>query len=322
MELLYKTLVLVRNTYNFNGYIHVKAIPGADSELIRKTGLLADRMSVNIELPSEKSLQTYAPDKTKESILKPMEIVKNKIIETKNELTVFRHAPQFVPAGQSTQMIIGATPEKDGKIVKLAENLYKKYSLKRVFYSAYLPVSNAISLPATRPPLLREHRLYQADWLMRFYGFNSSEILPDEDESLNLNMDPKCQWAIRNIHEFPVEINKADYLTLLRVPGIGVLSAQKIMSARRYHTLDFDNLKKLGIVLKRAKYFITCKGKMLEKIALSPEILNLRLTENKIGEGWQQLNLFESGGIKAISAEKGEIECKTPTSLTELSTAF
>ncbi len=296
MEQMYTTLDLVRNHRGFNGYIHVKAIPGADPELIRRTGLLADRMSVNIELPSEKSLNTFAPDKTKQAILAPMKMLQNTITQAKNEVALFRHAPQFVPAGQSTQMIIGATPEKDGRIVKLAEGLYKGYSLKRVFYSAYIPVgSNNGLLPSTAPPLLREHRLYQADWLMRFYGFSAGEILPGEDENLDLNMDPKCQWALRNLHMFPVEINKADYSLLLRVPGIGVLSARKIVAARRVCSLDFDNLKKLGIVLKRAKYFITCKGKMMEGLsAFTEETLHGRLAENKIGEAWQQITLTDN----------------------------
>ncbi len=301
MELMYKTLDLVRNVYSFNGYIHVKAIPGADIDLIRQTGFLADRMSVNIELPSESSLQLLAPDKTKTSILTPMKTLKNDIIKSKDEVVVYKHAPKFVPAGQSTQMIVGATKESDKKIVSLAEGLYNKYSLKRVFYSAYTPVTNKNPLlPTQKPPLLREHRLYQADWLLRFYGFKATEIFDNGNDNLSLNLDPKCQWAISNIHLFPVEINKADYSTLLRIPGIGVLSAQKIMSARRVCTLDFDNLKKLGIVMKRAKYFITCKGKMYNKMNVTPEILNFKLSENKIGEMFQQVSIFDNNSSNLL----------------------
>ena len=293
MELMHKTLLIVRNQYKFNGYIHVKAIPGADPELLRMTGLLADRMSVNIELPSEESLKTFAPDKSKNSILEPMSYIKNGIAQSKNEVALYRHAPQFVPAGQSTQMIVGATPETDKKIVDLAAGLYKKYTMKRVFYSAYQPVAaeNALLQTVDRPPLLREHRLYQADWLLRFYGFNANEILDDDNPMLNLNMDPKCNWALNNIHVFPIEINTADYYELLRVPGIGTISAERIVSARRTATLDFSNLKKLGIVLKRAKYFITCSGKMMERVPLVPEALEMRLSEHKVSYEHQQITL-------------------------------
>ncbi|MDR1532442.1 MAG: putative DNA modification/repair radical SAM protein [Clostridiales bacterium] len=293
MELMLRTLDLVRHKYNFNGYIHVKAIPGASQELVYASGLLADRMSANIELPSEESLNRLAPDKSKQAILTPMRLLRDTIVRTKNELTLYRHAPAFVPAGQSTQVIVGATPESDNKIITLAENLYKKYSLKRVFYSAFRPVPGRNALPTARPPLLREHRLYQADWLLRFYGFEANEIFNDADENLDLNMDPKCRWAIRNLEKFPVEITTAEYLTLLRVPGIGTRSAQRIMSARRVSQLNFELLKKMGIVLKRAKYFITCGGKMYEKIIARPEILDMKLSENKIGEGWQQVSLFD-----------------------------
>lgn len=300
MELLYKTLCLVRNKYKFNGYVHVKAIPGASRELITMTGFLADRMSVNIELPSSKSLEILAPDKTKESILAPMSLVKNSCIQNKEEVKLYRNAPKFVPAGQSTQLIVGATPEADKKIITLAEGLYKKFSLRRVFYSAYIPVPKQGVLPQARPPLLREHRLYQADFLLRFYGFSAKEILSDEQENLNLNMDPKCQWAINHIEMFPVEINKADYYTLLRVPGIGTIGAQKITDARKVGLLDFDNLKKMGIVLKRARYFITCKGKMIDKFNMVPELLYMKLSENKINESVEQLTLFDNTTTPAL----------------------
>lgn len=294
MELMYKTLYLVRNQYKFNGYIHVKAIPGADNDLITATGYLADRMSVNIELPSAKSLEALAPDKTRESILAPMSHVKTGIIQSKNEVAAFKHAPRFVPAGQSTQMIVGATPESDKKIITLSEGLYKKYSLKRVFFSSYIPVGNNSFLPSVKPPLLREHRLYQADWLLRFYGFAASEILDSGDDNLNLNMDPKCQWAINHIEKFPIEVNRADYFELLRIPGIGTTGAKRIVEARWAGSLTFDVLKKMGIVLKRAKYFITCGGKMMDRISLTPEILTMKLSENKINEKYEQLSLFDS----------------------------
>lgn len=294
MEQMYETLRILREEHKFNGYIHVKAIPGADSELIYKTGLLADRMSVNIELPSSESLKMLAPDKTKESILKPMKIIKNTIIQNKNELVVFKNAPKFVPAGQSTQLIVGATKETDNTIIKLSENLYNKYGLKRVFYSAFLPVFSTNKLLTTEnPPLLREHRLYQADWLLRYYGFEANEILNDDNPNLNLNMDPKCQWALRNIHLFPIEVNTADYYTLLRIPGIGTVSVHKIIKTRKVCKLDFSVLRKLGIVLKRAKYFITCNGHMYEKSSLNPDILNFKLSENKIGEQYKQLSIFD-----------------------------
>ena len=292
MELLYSTLKIVREKYKFNGYIHVKAIPGASQDLIQKTGLLADRMSVNIELPSSESLQILAPEKSKTAILKPMRMIKNNIVQNKEELILYKHAPKFAPAGQSTQLIVGATPESDKKIITLSENLYNRFGLKRVFYSAYQPVSNSKILPTEKPPLLREHRLYQADWLLRYYGFTSEDILK-EDENLSLNMDPKCQWALNNLHLFPVEINSADYFTLLKVPGIGVLGVDKIVKARKNNLIDFEDLKKMRIVLKRAKYFITCKGKMFDKFAYTRENLDFRLSENKINEQYEQLSFFD-----------------------------
>jgi len=301
MEMLYETLRIVREEYLFNGYIHVKAIPGANRDLIFRTGLLADRMSVNIELPSAHSLKSLAPDKAKEDILRPMSLLDKAITQTKNELTLFRHAPKFVPAGQSTQMIIGATPDSDKQIVSLAQGLYRKYKLKRVFYSAYMPVqTDHPTLPSDNPPLLREHRLYQADWLLRFYGFQSEEMF-ENNMDLDLNMDPKCSWAIQHPEIFPVEINTADYYTLLRVPGIGVLSAQRIAAARRSGKLSFEHLKKIGVVLKRAGYFITCEGKHCTNLSLSPEALTMRLTENKIGEGYAQLSLVDTQADTASS---------------------
>lgn len=294
MELLHNAISIIRTEYKFAGYIHVKAIPGADTQIIRATGLLVDRMSCNIELPSSDSLKTFAPEKTKESILKPMKFLQNSIVESKNEIVRYKSAPIFVPGGQSTQLIVGATPETDKKIVTLAENLYKSYQLKRVFYSAYNPVPKSHKLlPTVRPPLLREHRLYQADFLLRFYSFTSDEIL-ENDSNLNLNLDPKAAWAIRHLDKFPVEVMKADYKTLLRIPGIGQTSAKRIIDTRKVNTLDFLQLKKMGIVLKRARYFITCDGKMMEKLNFDhPEIFEMRLTENKISESHEQMNIFE-----------------------------
>ncbi|WP_241781658.1 putative DNA modification/repair radical SAM protein [Paenibacillus sp. DMB5] len=262
-EQLIAALELLRNEYHFRGYIHVKAIPGADDALLSRLGMLADRMSVNIELPSQDSLRKLAPDKSKQSILQPMGLITNKITENSTELVKYKHAPRFAPAGQSTQMIVGATPDTDYQIMNLTEGLYKKYKLKRIFYSAYTPVVEDSLLPSldTKPPLLREHRLYQADWLLRFYGFEAKELLDEAAPNFNPLLDPKCSWAINHREQFPVEVNRAPYEMLLRVPGIGVRSAQRIIKARRAGTLDFHALKKLGVVLKRAQFFITCKGR-------------------------------------------------------------
>ncbi|MCL2456564.1 MAG: putative DNA modification/repair radical SAM protein, partial [Defluviitaleaceae bacterium] len=292
MELLISTLRIVREVHRFNGYIHVKTIPGADEKLIRSAGMLADRVSVNIELPSQASLEKFAPEKKRDDILTPMRAVREGIAQQKNELALFRHAKnKFAPAGQSTQLIVGASPESDSKIVTLAEGLYGKFKLKRVFYSAYIPVGTDPRLPSAEPPLLREHRLYQADWLLRFYGYTASELFQNADENLSLEMDPKCHWAVQNLSQFPVEINTADYLTLLRVPGIGQISAQKIIAARRIGKIDFDGLKKMRVVLKRAKFFITCNGKTYEKIPLLPEIIAPRLKDNSGVAGFTQMVL-------------------------------
>lgn len=264
MELLYTVLYKLRHEHNFQGYIHVKAIPGADSRLIQMTGYLADRMSVNIELPTAESLRLLAPHKTRKNILAPMRFVQQMSAENQYEIQTYRHVPKFVPAGQSTQMIIGATPESDYQILHVAESLYKKFDLKRVFYSAFIPVNEDKKLPSVkeqRPPLLREHRLYQADWLLRYYHFEAGELLDEENPNFNAYLDPKCFWALRHLEEFPIEINYAAYDMLLRVPGIGYKSASRIVKARRMGMLDFEDLKKMGVVLKRALYFITCKGK-------------------------------------------------------------
>lgn len=313
-EQMLLVLKLVREEYRFRGYIHVKAIPGADSRLIEALGLYADRMSVNLELPSSGSLQLLAPDKSKESILGPMKQIRNGISENRTDLVKYKKTPQFVPAGQSTQMIIGATPETDYQILNLSASLYKKYGLKRVFFSAYMPVVAGGNLPAldSKPPLLREHRLYQADWLLRFYQFDAAEILDERQPNLNPLIDPKCNWALNHMDSFPVEINRADYEMLLRVPGIGVLSAQRIVRARRVSPLGFDDLKKLGVVLKRARFFILCRGKAQEGLetnqaAMMRGLLSKR-SLNMIGDGpMDQLSLFndpvEEDFVKCLTGQ-------------------
>ena len=265
MELLIQSISILRNEYHFNGYIHCKTIPGCSKELIDILGTLVDRLSINIELPSHDSLKLLAPQKEKTGILEPMSYVSNGIKQNKLEKSKFK--PSFVPAGQTTQLIVGATPESDLKILKLSEGLYQKLSLKRVYYSAYVSVNQDENLPTLEaPPLLRENRLYQADWLLRYYGFQADELLNESHPNFNHILDPKCDWALRNLDKFPIEINTADYFTLLRIPGIGVISAKKIIRARREFLLDFEALKKLGVVVKRAKYFITCKGKYFNKV--------------------------------------------------------
>ena len=273
-EQMIEALRLLREEYRFGGYIHAKAIPGAAPRLTQRLGLLADRLSVNIELPSSPSLALLAPDKKKEAILAPMKQIRDGITVSKQELKVYRHAPRFAPAGQSTQMIIGATPESDRHILTLTQNLYDKYHLKRVFYSAYMPVSSSPLLPAPQdfqPPLLREHRLYQADWLLRYYHFRAEEILDENQPDLDPRMDPKCCWALRHLEFFPVEVNRADYETLLRVPGVGVRSARRILTARRVGPLTFEGLKRLGVVLKRAQYFLTCSGRPMTGLRVSED---------------------------------------------------
>ena len=268
MERMVEVLSILRSM-DFNGYIHIKAIPGASRHLLDKAGFLADRMSVNIELPSQQSLMLLAPDKSKNSIIAPMEHIKERISENDGAK---RGAGSYSPAGQSTQIIIGATPDSDKQILSLSQGLYNKYSLKRVYYSAYMPVTNHKALvKITHPPLLREHRLYQADWLLRFYGFNAEEILDDKLPMLDERLDPKACWAVRHPEFFPVEINKANLYTLLRVPGIGNISARRILQARRMASVNFDDLKKVGVVLKRAAYFITCKGQYMPQLKMSPE---------------------------------------------------
>lgn len=304
MELLYQTLYKLRNECQFQGYIHVKAIPGAPQELIDRTGLLADRMSINLELPTSESLKKLAPHKSRRTILTPMRQIQNRMEQNRQELMVYRQAPRFVPAGQSTQMIIGATPENDFEIVSVAESLYQKFQLKRVFYSAFVQVNEDSELPALPggPPLLREHRLYQADWLMRFYGFQASELLSAKRPNFNVFLDPKCDWALSHLEQFPVEVTRAPYQTLLRVPGIGVKSAQRIVKARRYGALSFGDLKKMGVVLKRALYFITCGGRMMYPVKIEEDYImrNLLSVKERLPfdlEHYHQLNLFDDCGV-------------------------
>lgn len=303
MELMYQTLYKLRTEYHFQGYIHVKAIPGADSELIQRIGFLADRMSVNLELPTAEGLRKLAPHKSRKNILTPMRLVQNGMTENKQEIALYRSAPRFVPAGQSTQMIIGATPENDYQILNVAEALYKKFELKRVFYSAFIHVNEDSNLPARTdagPPLLREHRLYQADWLLRYYGFEAKELLSEKNPNFNVLIDPKCNWALEHLEVFPVEINQADYHTLLRVPGIGYKSAARIVKARRLGVLDFPDLKKMGVVLKRALYFITCNGRMMYPTKLEQDYIlrNLLSVGDKVPisvqeMSYRQLSLFD-----------------------------
>lgn len=319
VELMTEALRILRDEYKFYGYIHAKAIPGADKDALALLGGYADRMSVNIELPSADSLGLLAPEKSKQSILDPMGFIRNNIATKGRELSI--PGKHFAPAGQSTQMIVGATPETDCKILRLSEGLYNKYKLKRVFYSAYVPVveNSLLPTPDTPTPLLREHRLYQADWLLRYYGFTADEILDEAHPELNRYVDPKCNWAINHPEQFPVEVNTAPYEMLLRVPGIGVTSAKRIVRARRGEKLTFDSLKRIGVVLKRAQYFITCVGKYREGVMItSKSLLTALLSDSaKIDLGRsKQLSMFdrdllEAGEIKAQVTGEEVVKCLT-----------
>ncbi len=307
MELIYQTIYKLRHEHRFQGYIHVKTIPGADPMLIQKTGFLADRMSVNLELPTAEGLSRLAPNKHRKNILAPMRQIQNGIQANKNELVLYRSTPRFVAAGQSTQMIVGATPENDFQLISVAEGLYQKFELKRVFYSAFVNVNEDKELPALPggPPLLREHRLYQADWLLRFYGFKAGELLNEERPNFNVLLDPKADWALRHLELFPVEVNRADYQLLLRIPGVGVKSAQRIVRARRNGALRFEDLKKIGVVLKRALYFITCNGRMMYNTKIEEDYItrNLLSVKEKLpfdrdGVTYKQLSLFDDMGFQ------------------------
>ncbi|MES2645543.1 MAG: putative DNA modification/repair radical SAM protein [Bacteroidota bacterium] len=267
MERLVLVAKKLRSEHNFNGYIHLKTIPGASEELMNEAGKYADRLSVNVEMPTEQSLKLLAPEKNHSDVIKPMLYLKDKIIENKADKAVMKKVPAFAPAGQSTQMVIGATPESDLQILFMADAFYKRMNLKRVYYSGYVPISTDNRLPVigTPVPFIRENRLYQADWLLRFYHFDVKEIVSPQDPLLDMEVDPKLAWALRNMHLFPLDINVADYKMIMRIPGVGVGSALKICKARRFAKLGWDELKKIGISFSKAKYFVTCKQDYLKK---------------------------------------------------------
>ena len=285
MERLVKVVKDLRQVYRFNGYIHLKSIPGASQELVNEAGLYADRMSVNIEIPNEQSLQLLAPEKDFQSVFTPMRYIQQGMLQSAEERKKYRHAPRFVPAGQSTQMIVGATSDSDKDILHLTSALYKRPSMKRVYYSGFVPVNGYDKrLPALKqPPLVRENRLYQADWLLRFYNFKVDEIVDDSYPDLDLEIDPKLAWALRHPEAFPVDINRADYEMLLRVPGLGVKSAKMILTARRYSRLGTSHLKQIGVVLKKAQYFITCNELPTRTVnEIKPENVRRILTQRKV----------------------------------------
>ncbi|WP_158850117.1 putative DNA modification/repair radical SAM protein [Algibacter sp. L1A34] len=298
MERLVAVAKKLRLDENFNGYIHLKSIPGASDELMREAGLYADRLSVNIEIPTEKGLKLLAPDKNRADFIKPMEKVKNEIIQYKSEKKIIRSTPKYAPAGQSTQMIVGASGENDMQIMYTSNYFYKNFNLKRVYYSGYVPISYDTRLPqiGTPVPMLRENRLYQTDWLLRFYGFNIEEILNEQNQSLDLDIDPKLGWALRNMHEFPVDINKADKRMLARIPGLGMKSVFKILNARRYRQLNWDHLKSIGVAFNRAQYFMVCASNQFEKRDLTPEKIKGLILQNSKSKYTtllsNQLNLF------------------------------
>ena len=284
MERLVKVVKDLRQVYRFNGYIHLKSIPGASQELVNEAGLYSDRMSVNIEIPNEQSLQLLAPEKDFQSVFTPMRYIQQGMLQSAEERKKYRHAPHFVPAGQSTQMIVGATSDSDKDILHLTSALYKRPSMKRVYYSGFVPVNGYDKrLPALKqPPLVRENRLYQADWLLRFYNFKVDEIVDDSYPDLDLEIDPKLAWALRHPEAFPVDINRADYEMLLRVPGLGVKSAKMILTARRYSRLGTSHLKQIGVVLKKAQYFITCNELPTRTVnEIKPENVRRILTQRR-----------------------------------------
>ena len=299
MERLVQVAKKLRLEENFNGYIHLKSIPGASDELMYEAGLYADRLSVNIEIPTREGLQLLAPDKDRKDFLQPMKKVKNEIVRYKAERNIIKSTPKFAPAGQSTQMIVGATNETDAQVMYTAAYFYKKYQMKRVYYSGYIPVSYDPRLPSigTDVPLLRENRLYQADWLMRFYGFSIEELLNKEHPNLDSDVDPKLSWALRNLHLFPVDVNKADKQMLARIPGLGMKSVYKILGARKYRNLNWEHLQKIGVALNRAKYFMVCNSKEWEKkdlSAISIKSLILQNSKSKFRNTYNhQLNLFD-----------------------------
>jgi len=298
MERMVRVVKDLRTIHRFNGYIHMKSIPGASQQLVHEAGLYADRLSVNIEIPTEQNLKMLAPEKNHESVYKPMLYIQQGVLESAEERQKHRSAPRFAPAGQSTQMIIGATDESDSQILQTSAALYNRPSMKRVYYSGYIPVNSYDNrLPALKQaPLVRENRLYQADWLLRFYDFKVDEIVDEKNPDLDLEIDPKLAWALRHPEVFPVDINKAEYTTILRIPGIGVKSAKLIVASRRYARLKTADLKKIGVVLKKAQYFITCNELAAHNVnETSPEYVRRLLTEKKLPKGkdnTQQLSLI------------------------------
>lgn len=292
MEQMIAVAKKLRLEENFNGYIHMKVIPGASRELIHEIGLYVDRVSVNIELAENKALKLLAPDKKPTDISTSMGLIRRNQIQNTEEKKLFKSTPSFIPAGQTTQMIIGAGGESDFAILNRSENLYKNFGLKRVYYSAYVPVNKSGILANTNAvPMLREHRIYQADWLLRFYNFKAEEILDEKNPFIDPLLDPKANWAVQNWHLFPMEINRAPYKDLIRIPGIGVTSAKRIVMARRHNVIKYEHLKKLGVVIKRAKYFITVNGEFMGFRKESPELIRNALMEKEKVE-MQQLKLF------------------------------
>lgn len=279
MERMIEVVKILRLEENYNGYIHMKSIPGADQKLLDIAGLYVDRMSINLELPTEKSLKLLAPQKNQKEMILPMHYLKGKLSENKKDLKVFRNAKPFMPAGQTTQLMVGATPDSDFSIIKLSERMYKDISMKRVYYSGYVPVvqDNALLPSTVKTPLLREHRLYQADWLLRFYGFNADEILSESQPDLDMEVDPKCNWALKNMAYFPMEVNRVSIEELLRIPGIGNVTARRILHARRFGPVSYADLKKMGVVLKRAQYFILCNGRYYGEVDADSDKIRNRL---------------------------------------------
>ena len=287
MEQMLRTVKLLREIHRFNGYIHMKSIPGASQELVSKAGTYVDRMSVNLEIPSEENLKLLAPEKDYAGVFGPMRFIQQGMLESIEERKKFRSAPKFVPAGQSTQVIIGATPDSDKQILTLASALYRRPSFKRVYYSGYIPVNSSDNrLPIlSSPPLIRENRLYQADWLMRFYHFDAREIVDDLHPDLDLDIDPKMGWALRHPEYFPIDLNTAPYEVILRVPGIGVKSAKLILASRRFGTLSSFQLKRMGVVMKRAQYFIVCRDLPMRTInEVTPEYVRKQVSQKKVQE--------------------------------------
>ncbi|ERT49510.1 putative DNA modification/repair radical SAM protein [Fusobacterium polymorphum] len=293
MELMIAVAKKLRLEEKFNGYIHMKVIPGASRQLINEIGLYVDRVSVNIEFAENNALKLLAPDKKATDISTSMGLIRKNMLENAEDKKLFKSTPSFVPAGQTTQMIIGASGESDYAILSRSENLYKNFDLKRVYYSSYVPVNKSEILVNIEQavPMIREHKLYQADWLLRFYEFKADEILDEKDPFVDPLLDPKTNWAIKNPHFFPIEINKATYRELLRVPGIGVTSAKRIVMTRKYSTIRYEHLKKLGVVIKRAKYFITVNGEFLGFKKENPELIRNALMEKEKMVA-EQLKLF------------------------------